>query len=106
MADEQEKAAEQPKVQFDTSNLKNSYANVTTMNSTQDEVILSFGLNKSWEMRSNEVQIELSNRIILNPYAAKRLWVLMGAILSEYEKRFGELKIDVGNPSGASKTQQ
>jgi murein DD-endopeptidase MepM/ murein hydrolase activator NlpD len=36
----------------------------------------------------------------LSPFAAKRLWILLGAILKEYEKRFGSLGLDL--PGGAS----
>jgi len=61
-----------PKVSFDTSNLKSSYANVCTMNSTREEVVLNFGLNQSWERSADSVQIELNNRIILSPFAAQR----------------------------------
>ena len=55
----------------------------------------------SWNpSQSQEFHVRLSDRIVLNPYAAKRLWVLMGAILKEYESRFGTLTIDVGTPTG------
>ena len=32
--------------------------------------------------------------MVLNPYAAKRLQVLLQRVLKEYESRFGELKIE------------
>jgi hypothetical protein len=32
--------------------------------------------------------------MVLNPYAAKRLSVLLAGIITEYEKRFGELPLD------------
>ena len=32
--------------------------------------------------------------LILNPYAAKRLWTILGAILKEYESRFGPLSLE------------
>jgi hypothetical protein len=38
----------------------------------------------------------LSDRIVLNPFAAKRLWMLLSAILKEYESRFGVMQIDAG----------
>jgi hypothetical protein len=96
-----------PTVDWDDSQMRSSYANVVNASSTREEVTLFFGTNKTWKpTERKEFHVQLSDRIVLNPYAAKRLWVLLGAILSEYEKRFGELKIDVGNPSGASKTQQ
>ena len=35
----------------------------------------------------------LTNRIILNPHAAKRLLMLLTAVLAEYERRFGKIVI-------------
>jgi hypothetical protein len=77
------------RVRFDTSNLKSSYANVCTMNSTREEVVINFGLNQSWERTANEVQIELSNRIILSPFAANRMLEMLQKLMDEYEKRYG-----------------
>ena len=49
---------------------------------------------------AKEFHVRLSDRIVLNPYAAKRLWILVGAILKEYESRFGALNMDIaGDPA-------
>jgi hypothetical protein len=39
------------------------------------------------------VTVALSDRIVLNPYAAKRLMHLLEQGLKEYESRYGELKL-------------
>ena len=94
-----------PTVDWDDSQMRSSYANVVNASSTREEVMLFFGTNTTWKPTENrEFHVQLSDRIVLNPYAAKRLWILIGAILREYEKRFGELRIDTGNPSGAAAT--
>ena len=95
MTDKKNQAAAQakgPKVSFDTSNLKSSYANVCTMNSTREEVVLNFGLNQSWERTAQEVKIELNNRIILSPFAAQRMQEMLTKLLAEYATRYGEIK--------------
>jgi len=91
---QQENKAQQnaPKVKFDSSNLKSSYANVCTMNSTREEVVLNFGLNQSWERNSNEVMIELQNRVILSPFAAQRLSGMLSKLLDEYQTRYGKIE--------------
>ncbi len=90
-----------PTVNWDDSQMRSSYANVVNASSTREEVTLFFGTNLTWNpTESREFHIRLSDRIVLNPYAAKRLWTLMGAILKEYEARFGTLKIDAGTPTG------
>lgn len=80
------------KVKFNTSNLKSSYANVCNATSTREEVVLNFGLNQNWERTPQEMEVELTHRIVLSPFAAKRLNQLLGKLVTEYESRYGELK--------------
>ena len=88
-----------PTVNWDDSSMKTSYANVVNAASTREEVTLFFGTNLTWNPgEAKEFHVRLSDRIVLNPYAAKRLWILIGAILKEYESRFGALNMDVGGP--------
>ena len=86
-----------PTVVWDDSSMKTSYANVVNAASTREEVTLFFGTNLTWNPgEAKQFHVRLSDRIVLNPYAAKRLWILIGAILKEYEGRFGALNMDVG----------
>lgn len=87
-------AAATPTVQFDVSNLKNSYANVCNVSSTREEVVLAFGINDVWERAQANLQVQLTNRIVLNPYAAKRLAAVLNRVVAEYESKFGTLKDD------------
>jgi hypothetical protein len=83
-----------PTVQFDVSNLQSSYANVCNVSSTREEVVLAFGVNNVWERGQANMQVQLTNRIVLNPYAAKRLATVLNHVVAEYESRFGVLKDD------------
>ncbi len=90
-----------PTVNWDDSQMRTSYANVVNASSTREEVTLFFGTNLTWNpAESREFHVRLSDRIVLNPHAAKRLWTLLGAILKEYETRFGTLSLDVGSTTG------
>lgn len=92
MADEDKGAATgQPKVHWDTSQLQSSYANVCSVTSTREEVVLNFGINQAWERGAQELQIQLTNRIILSPYAARRMADGLNKLLAEYEARYGKL---------------
>ena len=84
-----------PTIRWDDSNLKSSYANVCNVSSTREEVVLVFGINQAWERGKSEVQVQLSDRIILSPFAAKRLAGLLANVMREYESRFGLLNVDV-----------
>jgi hypothetical protein len=68
---------------------------VVNASSTREEVTVFFGTNYTWKPTADrKFHVTLTDRIVLSPYAAKRLWVLMGAILGEYESRFGELPME------------
>ena len=85
-----------PTVDWDDSQMQSSYANVVNASSTREEVNLFFGTNETWKADEKmKFDVRLNNRIVLSPFAAKRLWLLLGAIIGQYEKRFGELKIEV-----------
>ncbi len=90
-----------PTVNWDDSEMRTTYANVVNASSTREEVTIFFGTNLTWNPgEGREFNVKLADRIVLNPYAAKRLWILVGAILKEYESRFGPLNIDVSTPTG------
>lgn len=82
-----------PKVVWDDSKMHTSYANVCNVLGTREEIMLLFGANQAWHGGQKEVTVALSERIVLNPFAAKRLLQLLGQGLKEYEARYGELKL-------------
>jgi hypothetical protein len=85
--------AGQPKVIWDDAKMQTSYANVCNVLGTREEIMLLFGANQAWHGGQKEVTVLLSNRIVLNPFAAKRLHQLLDQGLREYEARYGELKV-------------
>ena len=90
--DERNKQAEQVKVRWNTDKLKSTYSNFCNATSTREEVVLNFGVNQNWERTPAEMEIELEHRIVLSPFAAKRLNQLLSRLMTEYETRYGELK--------------
>lgn len=83
------------KINWDESSMTTSYANVCNVASTREEVTLLFGTNQTWQTGQKELTVHLTNRIILNAYAAKRLSILLSRIVAEYESRFGELDLEL-----------
>jgi len=83
------------KIKWDDSKMETTYANAVNATSTREEVSIFFGTNQTWNVGSDkEICIQLSDRMVLNPYAAKRLSVLLSGIIKEYENRFGALGLD------------
>ena len=82
-------------LQWDDRKMVTSFANVVNIQSTREQVDLFFGTNQTWSVTADRMMsIELSNRVILSPFAAKRLSVALARVLSEYEARYGALDID------------
>jgi Protein of unknown function (DUF3467) len=88
------KAQQDTKIKWDDSNMKSAYANVCNVTSTREEVVMLFGINQAWNRGQKEVTIQLTDRIIISPYAAKRLVTLLDGVVKEYEKRFGALNVE------------
>lgn len=86
------KPAEESRMKVNTSALKSTYCNVCNATSTREEVVLNFGVNQSWDRGPGELEVSLEHRIILSPFAAKRLHDMMGKLMEEYQTRYGELK--------------
>jgi len=80
-----------PTIRWDDSKMRSVYANVCNVSSTREEVTLLFGTNQAWRAGQKEVGIELTDRVIVSPFAAKRLSLLLSGVVAEYEKRFGAL---------------
>ena len=89
--------ASRASVQWVDSGMTTNFANVVNVQSTREQVDLFFGTNHTWSLTETpRVAVDLSNRIILTPHAAKRLWAVLGGVLKEYEARYGALNIDRG----------
>ena len=81
-------------VVWDDSKMASYFADVVNIHTSQEQVNLFFGTNQTWNPAPGvSVKVELHNRIILTPHAAKRMWSALGRALKDYEDRFGELKI-------------
>ena len=82
-----------PKIRWDDTSMKSSYANVCNVASTREEVVLLFGVNQAWQAGQAEIPIQLTDRIIMSPFVAKRLALLLENVLKEYESRLSLIHI-------------
>lgn len=94
MADEQTPRPEAVQVPVDESHITGTYANFCRVTGTPEELIVDFGLNKQVGGTSPET-IQLTQRIIVNFYTAKRLAYALGHAVARHEQAFGNLEIDV-----------
>lgn len=80
-----------PRINWDDANMKSSYANVCNAIGTREEVALYFGMSNPSQSGQPELTVSLSQRVILSPFAAKRLATLLTNVVEQYETRWGSL---------------
>lgn len=89
-------------IKWEVAKMSTSYANVCNVSSTREEFTVLFGINKTWNPEQRELTVDMSDRIILNPFAAKRMSLLLANVIRQYEERYGEISLETGeiNPAG------
>lgn len=82
-------------IRWDDANIKSSYANIGTATANREEFFLLFGSHQNWRgrMDGEEVTVQLENRIVMSPYASKRLMIILKQSIDAYEKQFGEISV-------------
>ena len=82
-------------VQWNKDEMATSFSNVVNIQGTREQIEFFFGISRSWDAETDgPMQVDLSNRVILTPYAAKRLHLILTGVLREYEARHGTLKVE------------
>ena len=92
----------QMKIVWDDSDMRSVYANVSNVAGGREEIVLLFGMNQSWHAGQKEVKVQLTDRVVLSPFAAKRLSILLYNVINDYEKRYGALEVGVQRPEGTT----
>jgi hypothetical protein len=100
----QAQAGAQTRIVWDDTNMRSVYSNVSNVAGGREEIVLLFGMNQAWHAGQKEVKVQLTDRIVLSPFAAKRLSMLLNNVLQDYERRYGTL--DVGAPQAPPSTVQ
>jgi hypothetical protein len=87
-------AAQRQPIVVDASKTHAAYANFCRVTGTPEELIIDFGLNTQ-PMSAVPDPIEVSERIVMNYYTAKRLLSALQMSLQRHEATFGVLETDV-----------
>jgi hypothetical protein len=90
---------QQVRLRVDQTDMETSYANAFRANETAEELMIDFGINfpvgGGEGQNDAEIAFQVTNRIVLNLYSAKRLALTLGQIVRRHEQEFGELQLDV-----------
>ena len=101
-----EEAQEPQRVELDESGVSAVYANFARVSGTPEELVLDFGLNTHPSGTPSE-PIQVSQRLVLNYFTAKRLLHALHLAVQRHESTFGMLETDItkrvtNDRSGAS----
>ena len=90
----QEQQQVQQTLNVDDSNISAAYANFCRVSSTPEELILDLGLNPN-PFAPGTTTVNVSQRIIMNHFTAKRMLSALSISLQRHEQTFGVLETDV-----------
>ena len=72
-----------------------TYANFCRGTLTPEEVILDLGFNtNAFGVKVLDEDLEITNRLVMNPSTAKRMLMLLNDMLRRHEANFGEVEVD------------
>jgi len=104
MADQPQQ--QQVQLRIDESKMGTTYANTIRTSTTNDEVVLDFGMNLPMPGANNEPMLLFSvgSRVVMNWAGAKRLAISLGQVVRQYEERNGEISLgnQRGGPAGGA----
>ena len=91
---------QQVQLRIDESKMSTTYANTIRTSTTQDEIILDFGINLPQQQTKEGVAMVFSvgSRVVMNWVGAKRLAASLAQAVGGYEQRFGEIDMNPKQP--------
>lgn len=96
---------QQQQIKLDESRAMAAYANFCRVTGTPEEVILDLGLNAQ-PFGTPHDPIQVTQRIIMNYYTAKRMLAALHMTVQRHESAFGVLETDVQKRVTPRKPQQ
>ena len=84
----------QPEIVLNDAHAHAAYSNFARVTATPEEVIIDFCLNPN-PFHQGRQDINVSQRLIMNFYTAKRLFTALGMTLQRHEQNFGAIELDV-----------
>ena len=91
----------QVQIRIDESRMATTYANTIRTSTTQDEVVIDFGLNMPTQTQDGKpaMQFNVGSRVVMNWVGAKRLMMSLQQIIGQYEQQMGEIQLQRPQPT-------
>jgi hypothetical protein len=84
----------QPEIILNEKQAHVAYANFARVTATPEEVIIDYCLNPN-PFAQGRSELDVSHRLIMNFYTAKRLFSALGMTLQRHEQGFGPIELDI-----------
>lgn len=99
---------QQVQLRIDESKMQTTYANTIRTSTTNDEVVMDYGINLPVPGQDNQpvLVFTVGSRIVMNWSGAKRLAISLGQVVRAYEERNGEIQIGAQGGKGGPKLAQ
>ncbi len=84
-----------PQFAVDDSKAHTTYSSNCIINATPEEFVVGFARDVQSERGAkNSAMLTIESRIIMSPWAAKRLVIALARTLRTFEEAYGELEVD------------
>jgi hypothetical protein len=99
-----DQAQQQMQLQIDDSTTPITYSTTVRVWGSAEEINLDFAGPLRPTNQPKVARLKIDQRLVLNPWAAKRLAIALGQAVSRYEQTYGPLELDerkrrVGGPA-------
>lgn len=99
----QQGESRQIQLRIDESKMNSTYANTIRTSTTNDEVVLDFGMNlpvPGPDGQMQALQFTVGSRVVMNWQGAKRLAISLGQVIRQFEERNGEIQLQPRQQGG------
>lgn len=80
---------ESPKILWDETGMRSTYANITKVTGSHEEIKITFGVEEARHADLHAVGVRLSNQVVMRPVIAKKLALVLADFIRKYEETWG-----------------
>ena len=85
---------QQVQLQIDDAQSPTYYSSTSRISASGEEITVDFSMGPKPTGQQNVARMKIDARVVLSPWAAKRLALALGQTIQRYEQAYGPLEID------------
>lgn len=98
--------ANETEVVWNGANMKSVYVNATNVVGGREELMMLLGVNQAWQMNQGKVNVDIAERVIMTPFTAKRLAIMLSATIRAYEAKYGQIDIGLNEAKSVAEPEK